>query len=153
MNSEIIVGKIIFNPKIHLFLYLNLTTQEIVHYKLMLDNDILLYSESSDNDRLSGDQKIILQSILQTFQELLILELIQTDSRALRRWRKTLPENFRRISKKKRSQNLQFQQLLFESYFFQERIESILPKVISKYATSQTDCFCQKNLETFIIIV
>jgi hypothetical protein len=49
MNSETIVGKILFNPNIHLFLYLNLNTQEIVNYKLMLDDDIL---EPSDNDRL-----------------------------------------------------------------------------------------------------
>lgn len=130
MNSQIIVGEIFFNNNIHLFLYLDLNTQEIRDYKLTLGDDIL---QNSDNNRLIGDQKRTLESILQTFKKLLTLEAIQTDSRPLRRWRKTLPEKFKRMPKEKGSQNTEFQQFLFESNYFRDEIQFILTTVILKY--------------------
>jgi hypothetical protein len=131
MNSQIIVAEIIFKKNIHLFLDLNLTTQEIQNYRLTLTDDDIL--PTSDNDRLIGDQKQTLESILQTFQKLLVLEFLQTDSRPLRRWRQRFPQKFKRMSNNRRSQNFEFQQFLFESDYFREKINFILPRVVLKY--------------------
>lgn len=63
----------------------------------------------------------IQDSILKQLQKLIIFFCIEKDSKSLREWKKNLPKRLKFLSKIKKSQSKEFQELLFESDYFHQK--------------------------------
>lgn len=79
--------------------------------------------------------QIIFDFIGEEIKTQITLESIQKDSRALRQWRKTVPKIFKSMSKKNKSQDTEFQRLLFDSDYFQQIRLEIIARAIETYNT------------------
>jgi len=81
----------------------------------------------------TNSNKVQLESIYEKIKTLVTLESIEKNSRALRDWRKTVPKNFKSMTKVKKASNPEFQRLLFESTYFQEVGFQFVNKAVSNY--------------------
>jgi integrase len=135
------VDEIIFNPTSKLLMVRNLKTKVILGFTFhsdIFDQEVIDQFHQNLLDHYQIDQTIELLSkkdfdIQEKIKFLVTLQLIQKDSRALRKWRKNVPKSFKMMSHIQKSKNDEFRRLLFESeYFHQNRLKAV-SNAISEY--------------------
>lgn len=135
------VDEIIFNPTNKLLMIRNLKTKVILGFTLhsdILDQEVIDQFRQNILDHYQTEQTIELLSkkdfaIQEKIKSLVTLQLIQKDSRALRKWRKNVPKSLKVMSHTEKSKNDEFQRLLFESEYFQQNQWEAVSNAISEY--------------------
>lgn len=77
------------------------------------------------------------ESINERIKTLVTKKLIMQDTRALRCWRKTIPNKYKFLKIREKSRNPEFRKLLFNSEFFEQNKIKAINHAISEY--NQTD--------------
>lgn len=129
---------------------------EEIFLKNSIDNPIVIHSDneptfksqtlldflSSKNIKVSftlanKNQNQVSESINKRIKTLVTKKLITQDNKALRRWRKTIPNKYKVLRIFEKSRNTEFRKLLFNSEFFEQNKVKAINHAISEY--NQTD--------------
>lgn len=154
IKTRAIVGYSIYknplNEEILIELY------EEIFLKNSIDNPIVIHSDneptfksqtlldflSSKNIKVSftlanKNQNQVSESINEWIKTLVTKKLITQDNRALRGWRKTIPNKYKFLKIVEKSRNPEFRKLLFNSEFFEQNKVKTIHHAILEY--NQTD--------------
>lgn len=154
LKTRAIVGYSIYrnslNEDIILELYKQIFAQNPINNPIVIHSDnepvfssqILLDFLSSKEIKVSftlayKNQNQVSESINERIKTLVTKELITNDSKALRDWRKTLPDTYKHLRIEHKSRNTGFRKVLFNSHFFEQNKLKAITDGILKY--NQTD--------------